>query len=180
MNEQAQLWAVIGNYMNIAGGVMGAVGNYYQGRAARRNMETQAYIEENNATLADWMQRDALERGQRAEQKVRGRVAQVKGSQRARLAANGVVLGEGSALDILTSTDVQGEADALAARYQGEREGWAYGEQARNHRNNATLMRGGASGINPAGMGFSSLLTSAGTVADRWYRWKERSDGGRG
>jgi hypothetical protein len=87
------------------------------------------------------------------------------------LAANGVDLGEGSAANILTTTDVMGEIDANTIAGNAVRSAWGYRTQAVNQTNQALTSRTAAGAINPGQAGFTSLLTGAGSVASNWYRY---------
>lgn len=103
--------------------------------------EAQASLAENNAQLAMWQASDALFRGQVTENKARLSAAQLRSSQRTRMAANNIALDSGSAVRTLTTTDVLGEIDALTARENAEREAWAYRVQAQDQLTRAEIMR---------------------------------------
>jgi hypothetical protein len=148
----------IGLYSSIAGGVSSTLGSVTNAISTRRTANM-------NAALADQQSKDALARGQDAEFKARLRTAQLKGTQTATLAAHGVALDQGSALDILTSTDVMGEQDALTIRDNAAKESWGYKAQAANYKSQA-------SAANPWAAGGASLLGGAATVASRWYKYK--------
>lgn len=142
--------------LQVAGAVSGAFGSYQQAKSAQA-------VAANNAKLAEWQAQDAITRGQRSEQAQRMKVAQLKGSQRASMAARGLDLGEGSALSILQDTDYMGEVDATTIRDNATREAWAYRNQAAQYKSQADSM-------SPFGSAFGTLLTGAGSVADSWYR----------
>jgi hypothetical protein len=76
--------------------------------------------------------------GKSSEFNQRLKTAQLKGTQTARMAANGVALDSGSALDVLTSTDVMGEADANTIRDNAGKEAYGYKSQAANYRAQAS------------------------------------------
>jgi len=98
------------------------------------------------------------------------RTAQLKGTQTASLAAHGVALDQGSALDVLTSTDVMGAADAATIHDNAAKESWGDQVQAANYRSQA-------SNANPWAAGFTSMIGGASTVADRWYKYKTATKG---
>lgn len=156
--------------------VVGAVG---QASAARQQSkdnqaayESQAAVSRNNAMIAEWQARDALQRGARSEQQQRLKTASLKGSQRARLAANGVALDEGSALNILDDTDYMGEQDALTIRDNTAKEAWAHRNQASGYTSDSSMLSARAGAEDPNGAMFGSLLTGAGQVASSWYSRK--------
>lgn len=164
----------IGAPMMMAASVgLQAAGAASQASAQRNALGAQAEIDANNAQIAEWQAQQAEQNGVTAEQNSRLRTAQVFGAQRAQLAANGVDLGQGSALDVLSSTKYLGERDALTIRDNALRTAWGYKTQATNYLNEADLARSGASGISPFMAGFSTLLGGAGQVASSWYQYKK-------
>ncbi len=159
--------------MQGAGAAMGAVGSYYSASNARRNLQTSANVADINARTAELGAQSALAQGERAQQRTKLQTAQLKSTQRAGLAANGVDLGEGSAAQILTSTDVMGEIDAATVEADAVRNAWGYRTQAMNYRNEAEMNRATASAVSPAMGAVTSLLGSAGGVAESWYKFKQ-------
>lgn len=158
--------------MQIAGTVAGAYGAYNQSKAAKKSGEVQAAVARNNAAYSESQARDAIRRGQVTENDVRRRTAQLEGSQRARLAANGIDLGEGSALNILLDTEYFGENDALNVRDNASSEAGWFRTQASKQRSNADLLQARADSENPTSAAATTLLTGAGNVADSWYKNK--------
>lgn len=147
----------------------GAYGAYSNSQATKTAYAAQAQVAENNATIAGWQAQDALRRGDRAASASRMRTNQMKGAQRARLAANGVDLGEGSALNILTDTDYFGDVDIDTIKDNAGREAWAIRNQAMGFKNEASLMQSRSDSEKPLMAAGTSLLTSAGKVASTWY-----------
>lgn len=159
------------------GALFSTIGAYNQSKATKASFEYQAAVERNNAVLAQQQSADAIRRGQQAEGNVRLRAAQVTSAQRARLAANGVALDEGSALSLLQDTEYMAEQDALTVRDNARREAWGYGVQGQNATNNASLLGTRASNESPGMVLATGLLSGAGAVADGWMRRKTASDG---
>lgn len=148
-----------------------------QGVAARSNavaqqnaLNYQAQVSANNAKIAQWQAQDALQRGARTEQTQRLKTAQLKGAQRASLAARGISLDEGSALNLLQDTDFMGDLDVATIQDNTTKEAWGFENQANNALNDAALMTGRAQATSPNAAMFGTLLTGAGSVADSWYR----------
>lgn len=156
-----------------AGAVNSAFGAYNQSKMAGASYAYQAQVQKNNAQAAEWQARDAITRGQQDENRHRLKVAQLKGTQRASMAARGIALDEGSALNILDDTDFMGDMDALVIRDNAAREAWAYREKAKGNMADSFLMQGRASAENPGGAALGSLLTSAGNVASSWYSYSK-------
>jgi hypothetical protein len=157
--------------LELMGAGMGAqaFGAYQSSRATKAAHEAQAQVQRNNATVAGWQAEDAIERGNKAAMRVRSQARQLKGTQRARLAAAGVDLGEGSALQILSDTDYFGEVDAQTTVDNAAREAWAIRQQAAGYSADAALMQSRAAAESPLFAAGTSLLTSASRVAERWY-----------
>ncbi len=158
--------------MSVAGMVSGALGSYFSASAQKSLLSAQAELADINARVAESQARVELMTGQRREQASRLSTAALKGSQRAAMAANGVDLGVGSAAELQATTDLVGEVDAATIHEGAVRSAWGYRTQATNSANDAVMRRGTAGGISPGTAAMSSLLGSAGTVAQGWYRLK--------
>ena len=118
------------------------------------------------------MQNAAMERQSGAENERRQRIktAQVAGMQKAAMAANGISLTDGTALDTLTDTAELGEMDALMLRYDSEKRAKAYEQQASNLTSQSYLTK-----ITGANAYKSGLLSAGATglgglskVATKW------------
>lgn len=155
--------------MQYGGMAASAVGAYANSRGTKQAYEAQAQVSRNNAMLAGWQADDAIRRGERDASRLRMQRNQLKGRQRAVLAANGVDLGVGSALGVLTDTDYFTDVDVGTVKDNAAREAWALRNQAMNFTSDAALlaMRGGRE--SPFLAAGSSLLTSAGRVSGSWY-----------
>lgn len=160
-----------------AGAVMGAMGAYNSAGQQKSSLNFQAGMSDINARMAEQAAQTTLSAGQRDEQNARLKTAALKGTQTANLAANGVDLGSGSATNILTTTDVMGESDALTINANTSRAALAQRTQAVNYQNDALLKRATAGSINPGMAAFSSLLGSAGSVAAKWNTPKTTAAG---
>lgn len=167
----------IGTGLQIAGAVSGAYGAYQQSKATKAAYDYQAAVNRNNAQIAEWQAADAIARGQKSEQAQRLKAAQLKGSQRAALAARGVALDEGSPLNILDDTDYMNELDALTIRDNAAREAWGLRSQAAGYSSDASMLSARANAESPMGAAFDTLLTGAVTVADSWSRRKLKTEG---
>lgn len=148
---------------------MSATSAYTQAKNQQAALEAQAQVQRNNATLAGWQAEDSLARGEVAANNALQQGAQIKGTQRANFAANGVDLSEGSAANILNDTDYLTAVDATTLRGNAAREAWGYRMQARQYTDQARMTAYGASSISPWLAAGTSLVTSASSVASRWY-----------
>lgn len=133
--------------------------------ASSRGASIERAVAQNNATLADWQAKAAIERGGSQELQLRRQAAKVAGRQQAALAAGGVDTSTGSALDILDETARSTEADAAVIRGNAAREAAA-------RRIEASGYRARAAGYDQTLAGATSLITGAGRVADRWYQYQ--------
>jgi hypothetical protein len=143
------------------GAVVSAKGASDQAQAQKDSLAYQAQVAANDAQLSEWQAQGVEQQGVEAEGKQRLQTANLKGTQRATLAANGVALGEGSALDILAGTDYMGEQDALTIRDNAARQAWGYRTQGQNYVDNSGLLQSGSNNISPSNAAGTSLLTSA-------------------
>ena len=150
----------------VLSGFTNAVGTYASASTQRAAAYYQANMLDLNAQMAERAAQGELQRGQREEQSVRLRTAQLKSSQRVALAANGVDLGQGTATDILTSTDVMGEMDANTVAANALRSAFGYRTQALNYTNEARTRR--ESAPSPGMALATSLMGSATSVSEKW------------
>lgn len=136
---------------------MGAQQNYLAQQSRQRQM------------LADQQARDAIQRGQVAEQKQRDLTAQRIGTQQAALAAQGTDLA-GSPTDILGDTARAGEQDALTIKNNAAREAWGYQVQGAGYGADASMR----DTFRPSYLGAgSSLLMGASSLADKWAKFQQ-------
>ena len=145
--------------LTIGSTLLSAGGAIQQGQAANRAAQYNAQVQDMNAKIAERNARDAIERGQLEEQQKRQATAAVIGRQRAAMAANGVDIGFGSALNTLVDSAMIGEIDALTIRSNAAREAYAYDVDATNRRADAKLSRAqGRAAVT------GSLLEAGGTL----------------
>lgn len=142
---------------------------YNNSEATQAALNAQAQINRNNAVVAGYQAADSERRGAIAASNVRIKARQLKGAQRARLAASGVDLGTGNAADILTDTDYFGEVDAATTLDNAAREAWGYRTQAQNFQSESDLLRSRAKAEKPWLAAGTSLLSSATRMAPGWY-----------
>lgn len=93
-----------------------------------------AGVDDFNAGIHDAQALDAVQRGKATEDRFRVQIRGLIGSQRARLAAQGVDVSDGSPLELQMDAARQGEFDALTIRTDAAREAWGYQVQAEGFR----------------------------------------------
>lgn len=167
-----------------ASAAQGVVGGVYAARNQRAQAESQARIAdinagiaETNAKVAESAAQAAMDRGAAEERATLRKYGNLKGSQRAAMAANGVDLSSDTPVDVLTGTDIVAAEDVQTIRENAIRTAWGYRMEAANARASggqqriaANSARAGAAGSSPFMAGATSLLTGASRVADTWYR----------
>lgn len=151
------------------GVVSSAIGTYYSSKAQKEDLAFQGRMAEINARLAESSAQSALLAGQREEQKAKLATANVKSQQRAGMAANGVDLGVGSAVNVLSSTDLIGEVDANTIKANAVASAWGYRVQGANDSGQAARSSSASRAVNPAGNAGASLIDGASRVAGSWY-----------
>lgn len=153
---------------------MGVTSSIQQGKAAEAQANYQAQVDRRNARIAQQNAEDKRQEGIEEARMTRLKTAQKVGLQQASLAANGVDVSEGTALDMIEDTSAMGELDALTTRYNYEKHALAFEEQANNFNNQANLdvfagqnaYRSGM--MNAVGTGLNGLGQAAG-VSAKWY-----------
>jgi hypothetical protein len=159
--------------LQVAGMAAGVVGSFYSAKSQKLALESQAQIAEINARIAELGAQSTLIQGQRQVGQISQRAGAVKSAQRASMAANGVDLGEGSAAEVLASTDILKEQDMQTAHSNALSAAWGYRTQGMNSTNEAATKRATSGAINPGMQAASTLLGSAGSVAQSWYAMKK-------
>jgi len=159
-----------GGLLSSFGAGMSATAAYTQAKNQQAALQAEAQVQQNNATLAGWQADDAIARGETAANTALLKGAQVKGSARATLAANGVALEGGSAQAVLNDTDYITAVDVAQLRDNAAREAWGYRQQARQYLDKSMNARSASGSISPWLSAGTSLLTSATNVASRWYQ----------
>lgn len=137
------------------------------GEAERRASESVASLHDYNADVADLQAADAIARGTIDENQFRQQVRGLIGRQRADIAASGVDVGFGSAVDVQADAAHLGELDALQIRQNARREAWGYKVQAVDYRRRADIARREGVFLEAAGRAQqgASRVAAVGTIA---------------
>lgn len=156
------------------GTAMSAYGMYQQGQAAKKQAEYQASVSRNNQAIAEQNAKAALARGEAEEERHRDKVSLLHGRQTSLLSAGGVDISDpdSSAVDVLVGTMELGELDAQTIRHNSEMEAREHRVRGMNFGAEAGLNSSRATAAGQAGTfgAATSLLSGAGSVADKWYR----------
>lgn len=166
-----------GGVLSAFGGGMAATAAYSAAKNQQAALNAQAQVEANNAQLAEWQADDAIARGDTAVNVEQLKGAQTHSTQRNALAANGVDLAGGSAQNVINSADYVNSVDEATIRTNAARTAWGYSVQATNALNKAAADKSAASSISPWMAAGTSLLSSATSVASRWYQSNLKQNG---
>jgi len=107
--------------------------------AARKQGKYESAAFRTNAAYARINANDALARGQTSAMSAAVKARMIVGSQRAALAAQGIDISSGSALDVQVNTGHLSELDIMNIKNNAAREAWGYNIQASDYENRATL-----------------------------------------
>ena len=136
----------------IAGIGLGVVGAVVSSRAAKASAEYDAQVSRNNAIIAEQNAEDARKRGKIEADEQRKRVNQTVGATRASLAANGLLIDDGTgttSAGLLSDVRDAGELDILTIKHNSELEARRYELQANSARNTAGGLSLKAKSYNP-------------------------------
>ncbi len=189
----------IGN-LQIANGLIGAVGSYYQGKMAQAEYNYQANILRQNANIAEVNAKvaemnakrketeahETVMAGGAEEARLRLKIARLKGEQKAAAGATGFEITSGSNLETLLDTEEMGARDIETLRYNYQVHRWGhlteadeYIRQALEHKTQAVGLRGQADMSMVAGKyagsagklnALTGLIGTGATVASSWYQ----------
>lgn len=149
-------------------GNMFAQREYYRGQQSINNATYNI-----NKELLEMKADDAIERGEQTLKRYRKSVKQIIGRQRANLAAQGIDLESGSALQIQEDTQMIAAMDELTIRNNAWKESWGYKMDSINlagqHSfNNSSLDLAQRQGFLLGGMQMTSNLMQGGAYATRY------------
>lgn len=143
------------------------IGGIVQARSQRQLGEQRAEMLDRQAEEEDIRAADAVKRGQEKVRRHLMKAGQMRGTQKAMMAAAGVETSSGSPLAVIMDTQTIAELDAQTIARNAEREAAGISSSAANMRAKADYEEEAAEG-----KATSSLLTTGMTVADKWYRHK--------
>lgn len=153
----------------IAGMGSSAAGAYYGARNQASNFQFQGRMADINARIAESAAQTELLKGQQQSAALTLQAGHLRSRQRAALAGNGVDLGEGSAAEMLASTDLMKEVDIQTTLANAVRSAWGYRVQKANYQMQSVMANASAKGVRPLESTVSSLLGNSGQVASSWY-----------
>jgi len=165
----AGLASTTGGMLALGSAGLSGISAGMQASAQQQAAQYQAQMDRNNAQVALQQRSAALQSGQLQSMQAEQQAAQVLGGQKASLAANGVDLGSGSAVDLLATTKFLNAQDVNSLQSNAARQAWGYGVDASNELAASGLASWQAKNTSPGLMGgmagASSLLGSASMYA---------------
>lgn len=141
--------AVVGGYMN-----------YQAGQAQAENERQNA---KHNQAMMAIKEREAKRIGENEAGKIRLKGEKIKGAQKAALAASGVVVNSGSALDIERETDALTMDDIDTTKTNAALEAWGFKTQGTN-----AILQGNFNASAAENQGKASLISSVGSAASSY------------
>ncbi|HCQ9654373.1 TPA: hypothetical protein PKT84_002346 [Acinetobacter baumannii] len=139
-----------------------ALANYGKLKAQKKALKQQENLALYNATLSDNQARQAIEDGTNAVTDYQRNVSAFKSSQINALAENGIDVSQGSAIDLLASTEMLAQGDIDSIKYNAALQSWGHKVQETNYRNQAENYRVAAKSIRPV---LSTILNLSGEAA---------------
>ena len=161
-----------------AGGIVGGVSSYQQGKAQQAQYNYQAKVNEENAKIAQENANVQRQQGIEEARLQRIKAASTIGAQKTAMAANGVDVSQGTAVDVISDTAAMGELDALQTQYNYEMKARSYETQAGNFQNQANLdvisgknayKAGQLNAINAGIKGIGESANATAGVATKWF-----------
>ena len=126
----------------MCGPAVGIIGNILgtkmQMDAATNQADYQAGIANQNAAIAQAQEMSAGQQGTNEQVQIRNKAAQVTGSQKAAMSANGLDIQAGTPLAILADTAQQSEQDVQTSRYNTAMQMWGLQNQSNQYKAEAS------------------------------------------
>ena len=169
LGAAASLAGSTGGMLALGSAAMSGVSAGMQANAQQQTAQYQSQMDANNAKLAGEQAVSTVQAGQAAAMQGGLQAAQVLGGQKAALAANGVNLGSGSAIDLQATTRYLNDQDQSNISNNAARQAWGYNVDASNYAAQSGLSAWQAQNNHPAAIGAiggaSSRLGSASLYA---------------
>lgn len=157
---------------------MGAAGSLINGFSQASSYKAQARQAEANARVAASEGDAAVDQGYLSAQRDYQEGAQRLGAQRAQMAANGIALDSGSALDVQQATGRNTGMTVASDLYNANTQSWAARNQATGFNNEARSDRYSA-GNAIIGGATNAVLTAGSAFASKWddlFKSKSKDD----
>lgn len=162
-----------GMALQAAGAGWSALGAYGAAKSQRSALNHQARVAEFNARQSERQAQIAMDKGQAQEDQLRREGAQMKGAARQTFGASGVAVGYGTPQEVEQSIDTFTDLDVEQTRLNATREAFGYRLEGINQVAEAGAARANAIGSSPGTAAFTSLLGSATSMANSFYKQRK-------
>lgn len=158
--------------MQASQGLTQFAGSYVEARALKSQASYQASQYEFNSDIAELQAKDAIRRGNQEAIDYKKGVKQLVGDQRAKLAAQGIEVSTGSALELQLDTAAQGAENIQTIRNNAFRESTGYKLEAIDQRAKAGMTRvagkfGARTSLVSGGVGAANSFLKAGSTLSK-------------
>ena len=174
----------LGGVFAVAGAVQGAIGSYFNAKSQALQLESQssslafqADMSRLNAVQAEFTAQQIMRAGNLKQGQVSLCAGKIKSAQRASMAARGIDLGVGSAVETIATTDLMKEIDMLTVNSETVRSAEAARIQRQNYMTQAAIqdvsaenVMASSRSISPTLAASTSLLGGASSVASAWFQ----------
>lgn len=147
-------------------GLVSAFGSIGATRYSNAIAQSQANIARLNAQMMEQQTQAVFRSAEKDIVRKTMAAGQVKGKQRATLAANGIAVGTGSAAEIQASTDLIKEMDTITMRQNATRQAWGYRMKAVGYEGEAYMAQANKQSV--WGNFGASVLGAASQVANQY------------
>lgn len=151
------------------GALSQASSSFFGASAQRTQLEYAAKYAELNARIGEMAAQREIMRGHSETARLTLGAGQLKGRQRAALAASGARLDSGDAINLQEDVERLKDIDMNAILYNATLSAWGRRMQAGNDMAQATMLSGAAAAASPSGAAMASLVGSGGQLASMWY-----------
>lgn len=156
----------IGLAFTAVSGLVSAFGSIGATRYSNAIAQSQANIARLNAQMMEEQAQAVFRSTEKDIVRKTMAAGQVKGKQRATLAANGIAVGTGSAAEIQASTDLIKEMDTITMRQNATRQAWGYRMKAAGYEGEAYMAQANKQSV--WGNFGASVLGAASQVANQY------------
>ena len=152
------------------------IGTLYTAGAGYASANAAASVAEQNARLSEQKGMATMQKAGWEERRIRAGSKKLQGQQRSLLAASGVDVNTGSALDVQADTAYQAAEDVAMTHYNAELQKWGFDIEAANYKAQAASAKQQATsaligGVIGAG---SSILTGGSQFGSKWSSWTQK------
>ncbi len=156
--------------MQYGGAGYQAAGAYFATKSQQVAYGAAADIAEVNAKMAEVSAQSALNAGQKEQQTVLLKGAEIEAAQKAETGASNIAPDSSTAIERQASSELIAKNDAFTANANAVRQAWGYRMNATNYQNEALMARTTAGALSPFSAFAGSLMSSASSIAMSRYR----------